>query len=402
MSHNLSSSQAETDTTTGALSRPLVLILACACGLAAANLYYLQPLLAEISREFGVTASELGITATLTQFGYALGLLFVVSLGDIRERRGLILSSLVATAIALVLASISPNLAMLTIMSLIIGLSAVAAQVIIPMATTLAHPAERGKVIGTLMTGLLCGILLARTVSGFIGELFGWRVMLQIAAVVMLLLAVVLRLALPKSQSNTKLSYLGILRSLPSLLREEPTLREASVLGGLAFACFSIFWVTLSFFLETPPYNYGSDVAGLFGLVGVAGAFAASLIGRIADKYNPRIATGVTLLLLLLSFVILWLIGWWLPGLIVGVILLDLGVQGTQVSNQTRIYSLRPDARSRITTIYMSTYFMGGALGSLLGGFVWEKWGWNGVCTCGVILVGLALAIYWRPKRASR
>lgn len=401
MSHSISSSQAEAESRVQTLSRPLVLVLACACGLAAANLYYLQPLLAEISREFGVTAKELGITATLTQFGYALGLMFVVSLGDIRERRGLILTSLIATAVALVLASVSPNLLMLTVMSLVIGLSAVAAQIIIPMATTLAHPTERGKVIGTLMTGLLCGILLARTVSGFIGELFGWRAMLQIAAVMMLLLAVVLRLVLPKSQPQTKLSYLGILRSLPGLLREEPILREASILGALAFACFSIFWVTLSFFLETPPYNYGSDVAGLFGLVGVAGALAASLIGRIADKYNPRIATGVTLLLLLLSFVLFWLLGWWMPGLIVGVILLDLGVQGTQVSNQTRIYTLRPDARSRITTIYMSTYFVGGSLGSLVGGFAWERWGWNGVCACGIALVTIALAVYWRPKHAA-
>lgn len=379
------------------LSRPLVWTMAVASGLAVANLYYLQPLLADVSRDFGVTASEVGLVATLAQLGYALGLLLIVPLGDVRERRGLIVVTLIGVAVALLFAAVAPTLTWLAAASLLIGFATVTPQVIIPLAATLAAPQERGRVVGTVMSGLLIGILLARTVSGFVGERFGWRAMLEVAAGIMLLLALALRILLPHSQPNGKLSYPQLLRSLPEMLRAEPVLREAAAMGALGFACFSVFWVTLAFFLETPPYHYGSDVAGLFGLVGVAGALAASAIGRIADRHDPRIATGVTLLAILLSFMIFWLFGTSLIGLIVGVILLDLGVQGTQVSNQTRIYALQPDARNRITTIYMTTYFVGGALGSLLGAFAWSRWGWDGVCAIGVLLVLAALVVYVKP-----
>ncbi len=379
------------------LSRPLVWIMAVASGLAVANLYYLQPLLADVSRDFGVTASQVGVVATLAQLGYALGLLFIVPLGDIRERRGLIVATLVGVAVALLLAAVASSLTWLAAASLLIGFATVTPQVIIPLAATLAAPHERGRVVGTVMSGLLIGILLARTVSGFVGERLGWRAMLEIAAGMMLLLALALRILLPRSQPGGTLRYMQLLRSLPGMLRAEPVLREAAAMGALAFACFSVFWVTLAFFLETPPYHYGSDVAGLFGLVGVAGALAASAIGRIADRHDPRITTGVTLVATLLSFIVFWLFGTSLIGLVVGVILLDLGVQGTQVSNQTRIYALQPDARNRITTIYMTTYFVGGALGSLLGAFAWSRWGWNGVCAVGMLLMLAALLVYVRP-----
>lgn len=383
------------------LPRPLVWTLAATSGLAVANLYYLQPLLADISREFGVSAQEAGFVATLSQLGYALGLLLIVPLGDVRERRGLIVATLIAVAVALLLAAVAPTLSWLAIASLAIGCATVTPQVVIPLAATLAAPHERGRVVGTVMSGLLIGILLARTVSGLVGERFGWRVMLEIAAAIMVLLAVVLRLVLPQSRPQTGASYPQLLRSLPGIVRAEPVLREAAIMGALAFASFSVFWVTLAFFLETPPYQYGSDVAGLFGLVGVAGALAASFIGRFADTRDPRLITGVTLVAVLLAYLCFWGFGSSLWGLVIGVILLDLGVQGTQVSNQTRIYALQPDARNRITTIYMTTYFVGGSLGSLLGAFAWSRWGWNGVCAAGVLLMIAALAVYVRPLIAK-
>jgi predicted MFS family arabinose efflux permease len=384
-----------------ALPQSLVWIMAIAAGLTVANLYYLQPLLATIGHEFGVAASAAGFVATLGQVGYALGLLLIVPLGDIRERRGLIIATLVAVTVALLATAAAPSLGWLAAGSLVVGATTVTPQLIIPFAATLASPEQRGRVVGTVMSGLLIGILLARTVSGIIGAHFGWRTMFVLAGAMMVALTLILWWVLPVSRPTTALSYPQLLRSLPGLLRREPVLWETCALGALAFASFSVFWVTLAFFLETPPYHYGSEVAGLFGLVGVAGALAAALVGRVADRRDPRLVTGLTLLIILAAYAIFWLAGWSLLGLTAGVILLDLGVQGTQVSNQTRIYALAPDARSRINTIYMTTYFVGGALGSLLGAYSWSTWGWSGVCAAGGLLMLAGLAIYARPRKLA-
>jgi predicted MFS family arabinose efflux permease len=277
-------------------------------------------------------------------------------------------------------------------------MTTVTPQLIIPFAATLASPEQRGRVVGAVMSGLLIGILLARTVSGIIGAHFGWRAMFVLAGALMVALTLILWWVLPVSRATTALSYPQLLRSLPGLLRREPVLRETCALGALAFAAFSVFWVTLAFFLETPPYHYGSEVAGLFGLVGVVGALAAALVGRVADRRDPRLVTGMTLLIILAAYTIFWQAGRSLLGLTAGVILLDLGVQGTQVSNQTRIYALASETRSRINTIYMTTYFVGGALGSLLGAYSWSRWGWGGVCAAGGLLMAAGLAIYARPR----
>jgi len=380
------------------MPRLLVWIMAIAAGLTVANLYYLQPLLAVISHEFGVSADAVGFVATLSQLGYALGLLFIVPLGDIRERRGLVVATLAAVTAALLATAAARSLSWLAIGSLLVGATTVTPQLIVPFAATLASPQERGRIVGVVMSGLLIGILLARTISGFIGAQFGWRAMFVIASALMIALAVVLWWLLPVSRPSTKLSYPQLLRSLPALLRAEPVLRETCAIGALGFATFSMFWVTLAFFLETPPYHYGSEVAGLFGLVGVAGALAAALVGRIADRRDARLVTGVTLLIILAAYLLFWLVGWSLVGIAAGVILLDLGVQGTQVSNQARIYALAPEARSRINTIYMTTYFVGGSLGSLLGAYSWSKWGWNGVCAAGGLLTLAGLAMYILPR----
>lgn len=377
-----------------AIDSRLVWVMAIASGLAAANLYYGQPLLANMSREFAVSVNQIGFIATLMQLGYATGLLFIVPLGDSANRRKLIVGLLAAVTVALAAVAIAPSIVFLAIACFAVGALTIVAQLIIPFAANLAPPQMRGRIVGSVMSGLLIGILLARTLSGFVGEHLGWRMMYWIAAGMMVILALVLRFMLPQDPARPGKSYPQLLRSLWDLVRGEPILREASVFGGLVFAAFSVFWVALSFFLETPPYHYGSEVAGLFGLVGVAGASAASIVGRLADRMNPRYTVGMGIIITLLSFVLMWLTGQMLWGLIIGVILLDFGTQANQVSNQARIYSLRPEASNRLNTIYMVTYFIFGSLGSMLGAYGWSQAGWAGVCGAGILLLVAALLVY--------
>jgi predicted MFS family arabinose efflux permease len=312
-------------------------------------------------------------------------------------------SLLVVVTLALLLVATSPTISVLSTAGFILGFATVVPQLLVPLAASLAAPFERGRVVGTVMSGLLIGILLARVVSGMIGALFGWRAVYWSAAVLMIVLALVLRFFLPADRQRSTMSYGQLLRSLGSLLRTEPVLREAGIFYALSFGAFSAFWVTLTFFLQTPPYHYGSAVAGLFGLVGVVGALSASIVGRLADRFPVRSATGIALLIVLLSFLCMWLIGYWLWGLILGVILLDLGTQAAHVSNQTRIYSLNPDARNRLNTVYMVTGFIGGALGSFLGTWGWSLARWNGVCGVGSLMLAVALAVYIiNSKRMAR
>ncbi len=388
-------STADDTTSPASMDRRLIWIMAIACGLTVANLYYVQPILADMGRTFHVSISQVGAVATLGQIGFALGLLLVVPIGDIFSKRTLIVGMLGAATIALVAVALAPTLPFLIVASFILGIATVVPQIIVPFAATLANTHERGNVVGTVMSGLLIGVLLARTVSGFISAYFGWRSVYWIAAGLMILLAAALRMTLPPDRFQGKtISYPRLLVSLSDLARSEPLLREVGLFGAMAFGAFSAFWVTLSFFLETPPYHYGSEVAGLFGLVGVAGALAASVIGKLADRMESRILTGMMLLASLLSFLIMWLIGHWLWGLTIGVILLDLGVQGAHVSNQTRIYRLPENLRNRANSVYMVPYFIGGSLGSFLGTYSWSIAGWNGVCAAGALLLLIALGAY--------
>ncbi|HLZ64187.1 MAG TPA: MFS transporter [Ktedonosporobacter sp.] len=376
------------------LDRRLVWMMAVACALSIANLYYVQPLLAEMGRSFRVSVNQIGFVATLMQLGFATGLLLVVPLGDRYNRRTLIVSMLGVVTLALILVALAPTITVLAVAGFVLGFATVVPQIIVPLAASLAAPFERGRVVGTVMSGLLIGILLARTVSGIIGAYLGWRAVYWSAAVIMIMLALALRFLLPGDQQRSTMSYGQLLRSLGSLIRTEPVLREAGVFYALSFGAFSAFWVTLTFFLQTPPYHYGSAVAGLFGLVGIAGVFSASFVGRLADRFPVRYVTGLALLIVLFSFLCMWLTGHWLWGLVIGVILLDLGTQAAHVSNQTRIYSLNPDARNRLNTVYMVTGFIGGALGSYLGTWGWSLAGWNGLCSVGSLMLVAALAVY--------
>jgi predicted MFS family arabinose efflux permease len=244
------------------------------------------------------------------------------------------------------------------------------------------------------MSGLLIGILLSRTASGYVGAHLGWRTVFEGAAALMLALAALLAWRLPQDQPTFTGTYTSLMQSLGTLVRELPPLRRSALVGASIFAGFSVFWTTLAFYLESPAYHYGSDVAGFFGLIGAVGALAAPLAGSLADKHGPRYAITVGIVLSLASYVLLGLTGSWLIGLVVGVILLDVGVQSTHISNQTLVFSLRPEARSRLNTVYMTGYFTGGSLGSVIGGLAWTHFGWPGVCAVGAAFVALALAIH--------
>lgn len=382
------------------LSRFLIILMSIASGLSAANLYYSQPLLEEFSRFFNVSSTMIGISAMLIQIGYALGLVFLVPLGDIKERRGLIMTMLFCSAIALLSLSIDSNIWWLLVSSLLVGLTSITQMLIVTLAAHLAKPVERGQVIGNVMSGLLIGILLSRVFSGIIGSTLGWQAIYRIAAAMMVLLILMFNSWLPKSVPDTVMSYGKLLKSLVGLLRNQPVLQEASFIGAMMFATFSAFWTTLSFLLKSPVYNLGAQVAGLFGLVGVVGALAASIVGRVADKRGPRFTLTIAIIISELSYICFLIFGYQMWGLIIGVILLDLGIQSGQISNQARINTLDATARSRNNAVYMTFYFCGGALGSLLGTFFWGLFGWTGVCVIGIIFQIIAAIIhFWGGKR---
>ena len=385
---------------TQGISAQLVLLLSIAAAATVANLYYAQPLLPEMARSLGVTASTVGWVPVLTQVGYALGLLLFIPLGDAVERRRLTLGLVLASGVALLAAAAAPGAAWLAVASLAVGFFTVVPHVALPLAAHLADPGERGRVIGLIMSGILAGILLARTVAGLVGGALGWRAVYALAAACMVLLAIGLARLLPKSPPERSVRYVELLASLGPLVRDEAELRRPSLIGAMVFGAFSVFWTTLAFFLEGPPYGWGAEGAGLFGLIGLAGALAVPRVGRLADRRGARFATGASLLVALVSFGVFALLGRNLAGLVLGVVLLDVGVQSAHVANLARVHALDPAARSRRNTVYMVSYFAGGALGTWLGVRAWARFGWTGVCATGAAFLLLALA-FWALPGAS-
>lgn len=384
------------------LRQSLLWIMAIASGLAVANLYYNQPLLADMATSFGISRDRAGYISTFTQIGYALGMLLFVPLGDIRERRKLISTLLILVTISLLAAAVSTHIVWMYIASFAIGLTTVVPQILVPFSAQLATPEQRGKVIGTVMSGLLFGILLARTISGLIGGTWGWRWMYGIAAILMFVLFLVLRRKLPHVEPLMKSTYRELVVSMGGLIRQYAVLREGALIGALNFASFSVFWTSLSFYLEGEPYHYSSQIAGLFGLVGVVGALGAPVVGRIADRIQPKWIIGCMITITLISFAFF---GWWggsLIGLMIGIVLLDLGVQGAQVSNQARIYALNDSARSRLNTVLMVSTFLGGAIGSSVSSYMWKIGGWSAVSLSGGVFMLLSLLIWsiarWRKQ----
>lgn len=379
----------------------LVYVMAVACGGAVANLYYAQPLLHTLAKCFGTSEGATGLIVTMTQLGYVIGLTLIVPLGDLLERRKLITVVSTGTALALAGAALSPNVGIFLLACLLIGLTAVVAQVLVPFAAALAADEQRGAVIGRVMSGLLLGILLARTVSGVLADLFGWRAVFGLAAMGMLVQSAALWRMLPPSRDETRLSYPALIGSVILLFRNEPLLRRRIVYGALGFAAFSVFWTALAFLLARPPYGYSDSAIGLFGLIGAAGALSASLAGQIHDRGGTRSGTGVLLALIVLAFVIMGLYRTHLAAIIIGVIVLDIGQQGTHILNQSVIYTLNPGARSRITTAYMTCFFFGGVIGSASSGYLFELAGWTGVAWLGGILGAVAF-LYWLTEAGVR
>jgi predicted MFS family arabinose efflux permease len=396
-----SESSSESTTVTGSPARPhlstsLLWMMTLACVAAVANLYYNQPMLADMARSLRVSAHEIGLVATFTQAGYALGMPLFIPLGDLVERRRLVVSLFLAVALALACAALARSLAWLVTACFFIGLTTLSAQVLIPLAAELSAPEEQGRTIGSLMSGILVGILLARTLSGAISAHFGWRAMFWIAAVMALFFAFLLSLRLPHVHPHTKITYPELLRSMWRLAREAPRLRQISIVGAALFASLSAFWTTLVFLLETPPYHYGSQTAGLFGLVGASSALVAPVAGRLSDRRGPRYVVGIAIATVMAAYLVFWGLGLHLIGLALGVVLLDAGIQGGYVANQSQVLALRPDARNRVNTIYMICYFGGGSVGSLLAARAWSSFGWNGVCLTGMLLVAIAAVVFKR------
>jgi predicted MFS family arabinose efflux permease len=376
-------------------------LMAIICAFAVANLYYNQPILAEIAKSFDVSAAEVGWIPTLTQLGYASGLLLFVPLGDRVEQRRLIVIMLLITSVTLFAAALSPNLNTLILASFAIGATTIVAQLLIPFATQLAPPSAQGKIIGNLMSALFVGILLARPIGGWIAEQFNWRGIYWLAGSVMVLLAIASTKLLPKYQPKSQLSYGELLRSLWKLVKSQPALREASLIQAMLFGAFSVFWSTLAFLLTRPSYGYGSKAVGLFGLVGIVGILVAPLLGQLADRGTAktiRSMVGIAIIGAIVAYLIFWQLGTQLWGLIIGSILLNVSSQGALIANQVKIYSLDPNARSRLNTVFMVSTFLGASLGSSVGIYGWNLMQWNGVCIAGLLLIGVAAIRFWLPS----
>jgi len=360
------------------------------------SIYYNQPLLKEMSRTFGVGEGRVGFVSVATQVGYALGLLLFVPLGDVLERRSLMMRMYGAVSVALLLVAVSPSLPWLIAASVPMGTMAAVTHIALPIAPELAPPEQRGRAIGIVMTGLLLGILLARTFAGWVSHIHGWRWVFVVAAVMNAAFVPLMARRMPRLEPKQELRYPAAMRSLWTLLRTQPVLREASTMGALVFASFSCFWTTLAFLLDRH-YGLGAGVAGTFGLVGAAGALVAPVAGRLSDRHGSRWVVSVGVAVLACSYALLWgqerlPMGrpWHVAALAVGVVVLDVGAQMTQVANQTRIFGLDASARSRLNTVYMVVYFTEAAAGSALSTVAWERWGWNGVCGLALGFVALA------------
>ena len=375
----------------------LTLVMAVAAGLSVANIYYNQPMLGLMEREFGV-GSSVSFVPSATQLGYALGLILLVPLGDTLDRRQLILWQVVGLILALAATALAPTPAILVFASIAIGMAATIAQQIIPFAAELAPPETRGHVVGSVMSGLLTGILLARTVSGFVGEYANWRIMFGVGAVVVILMGAMLALTLPHCKPASRHTYRELLFSLVGLIRSQPALRRAVLIQGSLFASFSAFWTILALLLQGAPFHLGSDVAGLFGILGLVGVFIAPRAGRIADARGPHGMIGLGAILVLAAFLV-FAVFRTLPGLGLGVILLDAGVQMAIVSNQAVIFALDPKARNRINTVFMTGMFLAGAMGSAAATVAWNTLGWEGVSGLGMLLAALALTIHRLARR---
>jgi predicted MFS family arabinose efflux permease len=389
------------------MSRRLIALLAIGTGTTVANLYYAQPLLDAIGSAFGVSDGTAGLLVTVSQVFYGFGLVFLAPLSDLVDRRKLVVALLAISCLAMAGAAVAPQFLVLAVAIGIASTTSVVAQILIPFASTLAPEGERGHVVGLVMGGLLTGILLARTFAGLLAGATSWRVVFAIAALAMALLALALWRAMPERRPSTSLPYRQLLTSVGALIRREALLRRRMVYGACGFGGFSLVWTTLSFLLSDPPFNFGEAEIGLFGLAGLVGAVTAMRMGRLHDRGHNRVATGAVLAAVLLSWPIFILGRDSVAAILVGLAVLDFGVQGQNVLSQGAIYALGRETTGRVTTAYVTSNFIGGAIGSAAGSIAWTSGGWGAVCGVGIAFAGIAMLLWLtepghRAKRTDR
>ncbi|RVB02276.1 MFS transporter [Mesorhizobium sp. M7A.F.Ca.CA.004.07.1.1] len=376
------------------LSRLTALIFAIACGLSVANVYFAHPLLDAMAHDFAIAPASVGIVVTVTQIGYGLGLFFIVPLGDLFDRRKLIAGQAILSAVALVAVGVAPNAAMLLASLAVVGLLAVVVQVLVAFAADLAVASQRGRAVGTVTSGVILGILLARFASGVVADFAGWRWVYLVSAGLTLVMAMVLYLILPRHEAERpRTSYPRLLASVLLLFAQEPLLRVRAVLAMLIFASFNVLWAPLVL-LSAAPFSLSHTEIGLFGLAGVAGALGARWTGGLVDRGRGQLVTGFSLLLMMAAWLPIAFMGMSLWLLVAGIVMLDLAIQAVHVTNQSLIFARRPDARSRLVGGYMIFYSVGSALGSIASTMAYGAMGWNGVCVLGAG-IGLLALLFW-------
>ena len=373
------------------MSKKTILLMAVVTGIIVANLNFIQPIENLIATDFGVSKAVVGILAMVTQLGYAFGLLLIVPLGDIFDRYHLIQFMMILSIVSLIIAFLAPNAAVFAIATTLIGITSVAPQIIIPYAGYLAPALQRGKVLGIVLSGLLTGILLSRSFSGLLGSIMPWQDIYLVAAVIDLIFLVIVHRFMPKDQrGHQDLNYLSVIKMLPKLFISQKELRGSSINGFCMFGMSNVLWSTLAFYLADK-YHLGSNVAGLLGLLGIAGVLVAPWVGDLVDQKSPKLTIGLSMIFSGLAFVIFWLVGFWIIGLIVGIVLLDLGTQFSQVSNQAIVQSINRKQSSRNNSVFMFSYFLGGSIGTLSATWAWGKFGWSGVCIVAFVFLIISI-----------
>jgi predicted MFS family arabinose efflux permease len=383
------------------MTRGLTLLFAVAGGVAVGNLYLAQPLLDLIARDLHASPASAGWLVTATQIGYGAGILFIVPLGDVRNRRNLVPVLMLCAAAALTLCAVAPSMSVLLIAIAILGVTTVAGQVLAPLAGDLADAASRGRVVGVIVSGILTGILVSRTVSGLIADAAGWRVVFATAAIAGVLLALLLYRSIPSLAPKTHMAYPALIASVGAVVRRERTLRWTMVLGATTVATFTMFWTSLTVLLSAPPFSYPVSVIGLFGLAGLAGVIAAQRAGRLHDRGWSLPATGAAWTLALAAFLIAMLARHSLVLLLVAIVLLDIAIQTLNILNQTRAFTISQQARSRINTAFVTSNFVGGALGSAAATIFWSIGGWTAVTTAEVALCCFGLVVWASGRRGA-
>jgi predicted MFS family arabinose efflux permease len=385
------------------LTRTLLLVFALTCGMSVANIYYAQPLLDSMAAAFAISPASIGLVVALTQAGYALGLLFIVPLGDLADRRKLVVAQTFLSAVALVVVATAHHVGVLFGGMILVGLLAVVVQVLVAFTATLAAPSERGRAVGLVTSGVVIGILSARFVSGVIADLGGWRSVYLTSAVLMFVMSASLAWLLPRNATTpTSESYGAILRSILTLFLRDPLLRVRAVLALLIFASFSTLWTALVLPLSAAPLSLSHTEIGLFGLAGLAGALAASGAGRLADRGLGQWTTGIALAVLTSSWLPISLLHSSLVALAVGIILLDLSVQAVHVTNQSLIFAAHPEAKSRLVGGYMVFYSIGSGIGAISATTIHTLLGWSGVAILGAAFSAAGLVFWWLSRHVGQ